>query len=113
MNHSLPELNLFFGAHGRGVISSLSCVSWRFHYYWTPLPHVSYQSPSGAWGVAIALEGFLRSLSFSLSCARRAVLVWLPWRRVSGGEEKIFHRKNLYFCEGTSWSFFQGLWVVV
>ena len=47
MNHSLPELDLFFGTHGGGVIPSLSCVSWRFRPGWTPLPCVPCRSPSG------------------------------------------------------------------
>jgi len=44
---------------GGGVISSPSCVSWRFHLGWTTPPRVSCWSPSGAQSVATAMEGFL------------------------------------------------------
>jgi len=57
----LPEPDLFFRAQRRGVMISLSCVSWRFRPGRISLPCVSCQSPTGARGV-VALEGFLGTL---------------------------------------------------
>ena len=56
---SFPESGLFFRAQGHGVISSLSCVTWKFHSDQTSLPRMSYWSSSRARGITMDLEGFL------------------------------------------------------
>jgi len=84
------------------VIPSPSYVSSRFHSDWTSLPYVFCWSPSGAWGVVVASEGFLGFLSLSLRCAEdggsslASLEVCSKWKGEDLSlKESLFLRRNL------------------
>jgi len=94
----------------KGVIPSPSCMFWRFYYGRILLPHVSCQSPSGAWDVTIALEGFLGTLVVIVEVCGG----WGFWFGFLGGIFQMKRRRSFiwwisYFYEETFQRFFWGL----